>query len=209
MAVALAWLTFACDAGAVEVEVAGLFNGKAIVVIDGGKPRTLSDGQSIGSVKLISATSESGLFEIEGKRRRLGVGSQSFGGNFGQGGRQTVVLNSSGSGHFLTEGSINGAPIRFLVDTGATLVSLGLSDARRLGLPYLQGERGMSNTANGPAPVYRVRLDSVKVGSITLHNVDALVHATTDMPFALLGMSFLSRMDMKHEGSRLTMTQRY
>lgn len=209
MAVALSWLTFATGAGAVQLEVAGLFEGKAIVVIDGGKPRTLSNGQSIGAVKLISATSESGTFEVDGKRRVLGVGSQSFGGNFGQGSRQTVVLQGSGSGHFFTEGSINGMPIRFLVDTGATLVSLGLSDARRIGLPYLKGERGMSSTANGPAPVYRVRLDAVKVGSITLRNVDALVHATTDMPFALLGMSFLSRMEMKHEGSQLTMTQRF
>lgn len=187
----------------------GLFGGKAIVVIDGGRPRTLAAGEAAGAVRLISATSESGVFEIEGKRTTLTVGSQSFGGNFKPSRRPSVVLSADHGGHYLTSGSINGAPVRFLVDTGATMVSLGAGDARRIGIDYRKGERGISNTANGSAVVYRVRLDTVKVGDITLNGIEGLVHESADMPFALLGMSFLNRMDMKHDGSQLTLTLRY
>jgi len=209
IALALASLVPFATALAVQVEVAGLFNGKAIVIIDGGRPKTLANGESVGTVKLISATSEIATFEIDGKRRQLGMGSQSFGGNFDTGKRPTVVLNADHGGHYMAEGAINGMPIRFLVDTGATMVSLGTSDARRLGIDYTRGERGVSNTANGAAIVYRVKLDSVKVGGIVQNNVDALVHAGNDMPFALLGMSFLNRLDLRNQGSQLTMTLRY
>lgn len=189
----------------------GLFSGKAIVTVDGAKPRTYNVGDTLagGRAKLVSATSEAAVFEIEGKRQTLTTGQQAISNSYKAAGRPTVVLNADSRGHYLTDGSVNGVPIQFMVDTGATLVSLGLSDARRIGVNYLAGQRGFSNTANGPAPVYKVKLTSVKVGTITLTNVDGLVHETNDMPFALLGMSFLNRLEMKNEGSRLTLTQRF
>ena len=162
-----------------------------------------------GKVKLVSATSEAAIFEIEGKRQTLTMGAQAISNAYKTAGRPTVVLNADSAGHYLTEGSVNGVPIRFIVDTGATMVSLGMSDARRIGVNYLSGQRGYSTTANGPAPVYKVKLNAVKVGTITLSNVDGLVHESADMPFALLGMSFLNRLEMKNEGSRLTLTQRF
>ena len=58
------------------------------------------------------------------------------------------------------------------------------------------------------ARVYRVKLDTVKLGDITLNNVDALVHEA-EMPFVLLGMSFLNRVEMRREGTDLTLTKRY
>ncbi len=67
---------------------------------------------------------------------------------------------------------------------------------------------GTTRTANGVVRVYRVRLDIVKLGDITLNNVDALVHEA-DMPFLLLGMSFLNRVEMRREGTDLTLTKRY
>jgi len=111
-------------------------------------------------------------------------------------------------GHFFTTGSINGSLVQFLVDTGATMISMGVADARRIGVNYLQGERGVSRTANGVAKVYRVRLESVKVGDIALANVDALVHES-EMPYVLLGMSFLHRLEMRQAGTDLTLTKRY
>jgi len=85
---------------------------------------------------------------------------------------------------------------------------MGVADARRIGINYMDGQRGQSRTANGVATVYRVKLDTVKIGDITLNNVDALVHEA-DMPFLLLGMSFLNRVQMRQEGTDLTLTKRY
>jgi aspartyl protease family protein len=194
-----------------EINLVGLSIGKAVVVVgDGGKPRVLRDGDALSSgVKLIKATPESALFEINGKRRSLTLGnSQLANGRSTFNASSSVTLVADVRGHFMTSGSINGASVQFLVDTGATMISLGLADARRIGLNYLEGERGMSRTANGTARVYRVKLDVVRLGDITLNNVDALVHEA-DMPFVLLGMSFLNRVEMTRTGTDLTLTKRY
>jgi aspartyl protease family protein len=117
-------------------------------------------------------------------------------------------LSADGQGHFITPGSINGESMRFIVDTGATFISMGAGDARRARIDLAKGTPGQTMTANGVARVWRVRLNNVKVGNITLHDVDATVHQH-DMPIVLLGMSFLNRMEMRRDGTSLTLTQRY
>jgi len=193
-----------------EINVVGLSSGKAVVVFGGGKPRVLRDGETLSSgIKLIKATPETALFEIDGKRRSLTLGtSQLSDPRSAFTASSSVTLVADARGHFLTTGSVNGAVVQFLVDTGATMISMSMSDARRIGINYLQGQRGQTRTANGIINVYRVTLDSVKLGDITLNNVDALVHET-EMPFLLLGMSFLNRVEMKREGTDLTLTKRY
>ena len=119
-----------------------------------------------------------------------------------------VILTADERGHFVTTGTINGGTVQFLVDTGATMISMGRGDARRVGINYLQGQKGLSNTANGVAPVYKVKVDTVRIGDITLNNVDALVH-DQDLPWVLLGMSFLNRVEMRREGGNLTLIKRY
>jgi aspartyl protease family protein len=201
-------------ATAADVQVIALTNGKATVVIDGGKPRTLDSGQSSPEgVRLISATSESAVLEIDGHRRTMALGTSyratpSAPGASAIGSR--VVIAADSQGHFLVSGIINNAAsIRFLVDTGATVVSISADDAARAGINYLAGSRALTQTANGVTAVYRVKLDTVKVGDITLHNVDAAVHTSGLLPIGLLGMSFLNRMEMKRDGAALTLTRRY
>jgi aspartyl protease family protein len=194
-----------------EINVVGLSSGKAVVQVNNSpKPRVLRDGDSLSAgIKLIKATPESALFEVNGKRRSLTLGSNQVSNarsNFNASSSVTLVADSRGQ--FMTTGSINGAVIQMLVDTGATFVALGVEDARRMGINYLKGERVMSRTANGMARVYKVKLDSVKVGDISLNNVDATVHEA-EFPFALLGMSFLNRVEMRREGTDLTLTKRY
>jgi aspartyl protease family protein len=194
-----------------EINVVGLSSGKAVVQVNNSlKPRVLRDGDQLpGGIKLIKATPESALFEINGKRRSLTLGSNQISNarsSFNASSSVTLVADSRGQ--FMTTGSINGAVIQMLVDTGATFVALGVADARRMGINYLQGERAMSRTANGIAKVYKVKLESVKVGDISLTNVDATIHES-EMPFALLGMSFLNRVEMRREGTDLTLTKRY
>jgi aspartyl protease family protein len=88
------------------------------------------------------------------------------------------------------------------------MISLSASDARRIGLDPSRGEKGLTNTANGQAVVTKVKLDTVRVGDVTVNNVDALIHQT-EMPFALLGMSFLNRMEMQRDGATMTLKKRF
>lgn len=209
IAVGALWLAVAAPSLAVDVSVVGLFPNKAIVTIDGGRPRTLSVGDpALNNVRLISATPDVAVLEIDGKRRTLGIGQGVYSALQPRG-HPVVTLNADSTGHYLTTGSINGGTVKFLVDTGATMVSLGASDAKRLGIDYEKGQRGTSNTANGIASVYRVKLDAVKVGNIALTNVDGVVHESSDMPFVLLGMSFLGRLEIRQDGQQMTMMQKY
>jgi aspartyl protease family protein len=203
----------ACSAQAAQVQVIGLTEGKATLVVDGGKPRTLSAGQSSPEgVRLLGATSESAVVEIDGKRTTLTLGSHYRGSDSSVSGSigARVVIPADGQGHFLVNGTINrSASVRFLVDTGATMVSISAQDARRAGINYLAGQRAMTQTASGVAPVYRVKLDTMQVGDITLYNVDAAVHVSGALRIGLLGMTFLNRMEMKRDASALTLIRRY
>ncbi|HEX8887261.1 MAG TPA: retropepsin-like aspartic protease, partial [Noviherbaspirillum sp.] len=110
--------------------------------------------------------------------------------------------------HFFAEAMVNGKPVRMLADTGASLIALPASDAQRMGIDYRRGQPGMVSTANGMAPAYRVRLDTVRVGDLELSQVDALVQEQ-GLPLALLGMSFLNRTEMRRSGEQMTLQKRY
>lgn len=192
---------------ATEVALAGVFRTKAVLVINGGQPKTLAVGQRTGEgVVLLAVDGDTAVVDVNGVRERLRLGERVVRGV--SGGGQDLYLEADGRGHFVTTGLVNGVAVQFLVDTGATLVSIGMSDARRMGIDVTRGEPGVSQTANGTARVWRVKLDSIKVGQVVLHGVDAAVHAN-DLPIALLGMSFLNRMEMNREGSRLVLKKRY
>ena len=194
-------------AWASSVSVMGLFKDKAILSIDGGKPRTLSAGQTLQGVKLIAADSASASIEVDGKRRTLGMG-QSFAGGTPAGTRQAVSLTADARGHFAAMGSINGFPVTFLVDTGATSIAVNAAEASRIGLDYRAGQATGVNTAAGVVPAWHVKFNTVKVGGIVLNQVDGLV-VEAGLSVPLLGMSFLNRMDMRRDGQTMTLTQRY
>ncbi len=199
---------FSCTpAWAASVSVVGLFKDKAIVSIDGGRPRTLSVGQTVQGVKLVAADSGSASFDVDGKRRTLGMG-QSFAGGAQPGARQSVSLTADARGHFAAAGSLNGYPMTFLVDTGATSIAISAAEAKRIGLDYKAGEATGVGTAAGVVPAWRVKFNTVKVGGITVSQVDGMV-VETGLSVPLLGMSFLNRMEMRRDGQTMTLTQRY
>lgn len=202
-------LSTASSAPATEVNVVGLFSGKAMVSINGGKHRVIAAGEtSPEGVKLITADSSTAVLEIDGKRQNLGMGKSASIPSADGGGNQSAVLAADIQGHFVTTGSINGTSARMMVDTGASMVSMGKDEARRLGISYLNGERGMVSTANGAVPAYRVTLNTVRVGNLTLHQVDGLVQEAS-MPYVLLGMSFLKRLEIKQDGTNMTLLKKY
>ncbi len=198
---------------AAQIQVIALTNGKATLVVDNGRARTLAAGQvSPEGVRLVSATSESAVIEYQGKRLTLALGTsyREAGASAESPPGRSVVLSADSQGHFIVNGMINRTgTVRFLVDTGASLVSISADDARRAGINYLAGQRALTQTASGVAPVYRVKLDVLTIGDITVYNVDAAVHVSGQLPIALLGMSFLNRMEMKRDGVALTLTRRY
>lgn len=206
---ALAGIFTLCAGGhsfATDVVLTGLFPNRALVQINGGAPRMLSIGQPpVDGVSLVSVGKSGAVLQIDGQRRELAMGM----GNTGTGGesRASVTLSADGRGHFITEGLVNGAPVRFVVDTGATLVSLSQTEARRLGIDASGGQQVNLATANGSVSARRLTLRSVRVGSISVSNVEAVVVDNLNMP-ALLGMSFLNRMDMRREGQIMTLTLR-
>ncbi len=199
-------LCLAALPAAADVTFVGAIGDKAaILVIDGGAPRTVKVGQKLGAVTVLEVTREHAVVDIEGERRRLPRG-QHFQASAGD--RQSTVLAADGRGHFIAEGAVNGKPIRFVVDTGASVVALPASEAVRLGIDYRKGRPGSTRTAGGVVPVYRVAFDSVKVGGIELHAVEGLV-IEQGLDIALLGMSFLSRVEMQNEGQTMTLLRRF
>lgn len=192
-----------------DVSLIGVFPGKAAVLaIDGGNPKTVKIGQSWSGVTVREVERNRAVIEFDGKRRALSLG-QHYRSEESQGdARQSVTLAADTRGHFVTEGTVNGAGVRFLVDTGATMISFSAAEARRLGLDYQKGERRTAVTANGHAPAWHVKLNTVTLGAIELRNVDAIVLENSS-DVALLGMSFLNRVEMKREGQNMTLIRRY
>jgi aspartyl protease family protein len=208
MVVASAWLTLAATAHATDVEISALFNGKAMLSINRGSPRVIAVGQTIEGVKLLSANSSGAVLEIDGKKRTLNLG-QAISTAQVVGSRPTVKLEADGGGHFVAYGSVNGRPIKFLVDTGATSIALSSAQARAMGIDLDRAQRGAVTTASGHVRSYNVVLDNVKVGDISLNLVEAVIIDSMPGDTALLGNSFLSRLEMKREGTVLTLTKNY
>jgi aspartyl protease family protein len=205
-----AWL----PASLADVALIGVIGDKAAVLaVDGGDPKTVKVGQKWNGITVLEVHKEQATIDVDGRKRVL-VRGQHFRGVAGNSsasaapGRQSVVLSADGAGHFFSIGSINGVAVRFLVDTGATLIALPGAEAVRLGIDYRKGKRGLSSTANGTVAVFQVKFDTVKLGDVEVSNVDGVV-IEEGLNVVLLGMSFLNRVDMKRDGDSMTLTRRF
>ncbi|MDQ6916571.1 MAG: TIGR02281 family clan AA aspartic protease [Pseudomonadota bacterium] len=219
-------LLVSTGAAALDINVVGLFPNKAVVQIEGGALQTLSVGEKTrNNVTLLSVGRDAATFDIQGRRVELAMGrarkqaspataadsataaASPTAANYATAAnRATVPTNERGD--MVTDGEVNGMPVRFAVDTGATFITLPAREATRLGLDYRNGQKVTMETANGEMVAYRLKLDTVRVGELAVHGVDAVVTEGNSLPIALLGMSFLNRVDMKREGTILTLTKR-
>lgn len=206
-------LVAAVPAHGADIQVIGVFGNKATLVINGGKPRTLNPGDSSPEgVKLISAAADSAVVESGGKRQTLQMGQagRPISAGAASSAQQRTTIVADAKGHFFATASVNGVSMPFMIDTGATMVTISSASAKAAGIAYTSGERGSVQTANGVTPAYRVKLDTVKVGDITLNNVDGVVLETQQMGrYGLLGLSFLNRTEMRREGDAMTLTRRF
>jgi aspartyl protease family protein len=203
--VALPWV-WVTDAWA-SVTLSGLLGEKALISVNGSPPKVMAVGDIHQGVKLLAVRGQQVEVEEAGRRRVLGMGFSSGGANAAGGGK--AILTADAQGHFSVQGEINGSQARFLVDTGASLVSLPLSVAQRAGVRLDKAQQVGVNTANGQVRAYKVLLNSVRVGEVRANLVEALIMEDRQLQVCLLGMSFLNRVNMNREGDLLTLSQRY
>lgn len=204
-------LAAACGAAAAQsVALQGMLGSKALLIVNGSAPKSVAPGESHQGVKVLSTLGDQAVVEIGGKRHTLRVGDApaSVGGSDGPARGSRIVLTAGSGGHFTSQGAINGRAVLFMVDTGATAVSLSQSEAERVGLNYRQGRPVQMSTANGVAPAWFVKLGSVRVGDVEVYDVDAVV-SPASMPFVLLGNSFLARFQMKRDNEQMVLERRY
>jgi aspartyl protease family protein len=224
LGLALLAMMLADDAQATELALSGIVGDRAVIVVDNGPPQLLTVGKSTpNGVRLLSIEGNAAVIEFEGRRQilRLGervvrqndTGKPSTGTLTSEQARKIlargveITIESDASGHFLVDGEINGRGVRFIVDTGASSVSIGYSTAQNLGLDLDDGRRGKSQTAGGVVNIWRVTLRSLKIGGLRFENVDASV-MQDDMPWVLLGMSVLEQMEMRRDGKLMRLKRK-
>lgn len=197
-------------ARAQAVALSGLLGAKALLVVDGGSPKSVGVGESHQGVKLVSLQADQAVVEIAGQRQTLRIGDSpvSAGSAPDAGSNGKIVLHAVSNGHFLAQGQINGRTAALMVDTGASVVGISMADADRIGLNYRSGQPVQMNTANGVTHGWLVKLDSVRLGSVDVYNVDAVVTPGA-MPYVLLGNSFLTRFQMTRTNDQLVLQKRY
>ncbi|MEH0164544.1 TIGR02281 family clan AA aspartic protease [Paucibacter sp. JuS9] len=189
----------------------GSLGSKAALLLIDGEARTVQLGQVVDGVKLIAIQDDRATVEIDGRRQVLVLGASP--GRLNNAGPDSalpkqIILTSGAGGHFTPLGSINNHAVQFLVDTGATSVSITQAEAERIGLRYRSGRRVLTQTANGVVPAHLTVLDSIRVGDVLVRNVEAIV-IPGEMSHVLLGNSFLTRFLMKRENDVMTLELRY
>jgi aspartyl protease family protein len=198
-------------AQAQTVVLSGILGSKALLVVDGAPPKSVAPGETYRGVKLLVAQSNQAEVEIGGKRQTLRLGEGPVSAEPGApeaGDRRRIVLHAGSNGHFRTQGQINGRTVNFIVDTGASVVSMSVTDAEAIGLRYQSGQTVQVSTANGVTVGWRVKLSTVRLGSLDVYDVEALV-TPAPMPYVLLGNSYLTRFQMTRTNDQLVLEQRY
>ena len=206
---AAAMLAMASAAQAQSVTLAGSMGSKALLVIDG-QPHTLAVGQSAMGVTLLHLSDGQAQVQRGGSTATLRLGgapARLAGTPQAAATAREIVLPVGLGGHFMSSGAINGRPVQFMVDTGATVVAISQAEAERIGLDFRNAPRAMTQTANGAVPVHRVSLNAVRVGEVEVNHIDAIV-MPAQMPYVLLGNSFLSRFQMRRDNDLLRLERR-
>lgn len=210
--IAVALLAAAGTAWGQSVALQGMLGGKALLIVDGAPPKTVAAGESHKGVKVLSTSGDEAVLEAAGQRFTLRVGQAPASVGASQAADaangQRIVLPVGSGGHFHADGSVNGRSTVFMVDTGATAVAMGASEAERLGLDYKSGQPVRLSTANGVAVGWRVKLATVRIGDVQVRDVDAVV-GPQSMPYILLGNSFLNRFRMRRDNDQMVLERRW
>jgi len=202
-------LALACHPvlAAEQIAVEALFGNKAMLLIDGVR-HTLAVGQTTPEgIRLLDVNPHRAILEIDGRQQSYQPGA-AIRLDFSQREQVVETLYADSEGMFTHIGAINGRPVKFLVDTGASLIAMNRSQAASLGIDYRKGRPAGASTASGYVRGYRVKLKSVSLGGIKRRYVEALVIDGNHPGPILLGMSFLDRLEVSKSGNTLTVRQK-
>lgn len=189
------------------VSFIGQFGSKAVLRIDG-KQRVIETGEtSKEGIKLLSVHKNSAIIQYQGQKQALGFSSTNKT-SYKKNRTVQAIIWADKQGHFETPGTINGQLVNFLLDSGATSVAMNEVIANKLGIDFrYSGNPTTVSTASGMAAAHSITLDSVKIGGIELKNVDATVIEGGFPTEVLLGMSFLSQVEIERKGNRIKLVK--
>jgi len=191
-----------------SVKVLALFSGKALMQING-EQKFMKQGETFKDVTLVSSSGRGAVVRIkQGKPFTLGI-NQSISHGFKKADNKKLTIYADRAGMFQLNGKINGNPTRFLLDTGATYIALSQTTADQLGIGYETSQQGLIQTASEVVPVWNIKLDSVKVGAISVPQVDAVVLQGDRPRTVLLGMSFLQHVKLQRNGAAMVLEKKY
>lgn len=202
-------LLLAAPASAAEIRAVALFKDRALLAIDGRQHLLKAGETSPEGITLLHSNSRRAVIRFNGQERALEVGTEKITGTFAEREAGRLRLYPDTLGHYLTRGHINGVDVNFLVDTGATYISMDADEARRIGIDYTRGEPGFSQTAAGRVPVYVLLLDRVGIGAVEQRNIRAAIHPNGGTGRTiLLGNSFLNRFTLRRDSDYLELIEK-
>jgi aspartyl protease family protein len=198
----------ATTAAAQTVAFSGMLGDKALLIING-HATGVAVGATVQGVKLVRIDGASAQVDVGGKTQTLRLGGAAVvaGDPGGGSGGSRIVLPAGSGGHYAGLGTINGHSVQFVIDTGATTVAMGADVAQQLGLDPKDSTPVAAMTANGAVAARKLTLNSVRVGDVTVYNVEAMV-VPQAMPVVLLGNSFLSHFQMHSDASSLVLEKK-
>ena len=195
----LLWIALTGAAHATTVYVTSIGRSSVQTIINGSTVRNLQIGEATPEgVKLESIEGDSAIFQVDGRLIRLGIG---------QSVSPDITIRMTPDGAFRLTVYLNGVPLRAVIDTGASAVAISSATARQLGIDYLKGSRGVTHTANGTVPAYRVTISRIQIGEIVVPNVLGTVTEGTTVSKdvdVLLGNSFLQHVELQRSRDLMT-----
>jgi len=189
-----------------DIRVVGLFKDAAIIAFNDQR-KLLRVGSHYHGVQLLKANSNQATVEYQGRQYDLAMNSSApiRMGNIKTESQALLVANG---GHYAVTGSINGRMADFIVDTGATYITMDRTHAHKLGVDYSKGRSVELHTANGKASAHLINAESVMIGGIEIRNVEMAVINNLSSDKILLGMSFLNRVEMQHKNGMMMLKHR-
>lgn len=183
--------------------------GKQVIITVNGEQVKLREGETHDDgLKLVEVTRKDAKFEWQGETFTIEPSSR-VGTQFTESTKKVITINRHANGHYFAKGEINGYPVDFIVDTGASDIALTAEQASAIGIRWENAPTVTYITANGKATGYSVQLERVTVGGVTVNLVEAGVNPGNQQHHALLGMSFLKHFDMRESNNILTLTRKY